>query len=103
MTVDYLGLPAFLIDAAVFPGSSGSPVFLLDRGMYQNRTGGTVVGSRVMLLGVLAQYYSRAVEGLVREVPARQVASVQEALASGSSFAPRRSSHASNPFLIGRG
>lgn len=86
MTVDYLGLPAFLIDAAVFPGSSGSPVFLLDRGMYQNRTGGTVVGSRVMLLGVLAQYYSRAVEGLVREVPARQVASVQEALGLGIVF-----------------
>ncbi|MGA2514585.1 MAG: serine protease [Candidatus Limnocylindrales bacterium] len=86
MTVDYLGLPAFLIDAAVFPGSSGSPVFLLDRGIYQRRTGGAVVGSRLMLLGVLAQYYSRAVEGPVREVPARQVASVQEALGLGIVF-----------------
>src|SRR5664280_1563980 len=46
IAVDYRGLPAFLVDAAVFPGSSGSPVFLFDRGAYQERSGGTVVGTR---------------------------------------------------------
>lgn len=29
-TIDYCGRPIFLIDAAVFPGSSGSPVFALN-------------------------------------------------------------------------
>ena len=31
---DFQGEPTFLIDAGVFPGSSGSPVFLFDQGGY---------------------------------------------------------------------
>jgi hypothetical protein len=32
--IDYRGKPVFLIDAAVFPGSSGSPVYLHDAGAF---------------------------------------------------------------------
>lgn len=52
--VDYQGSPSFLIDAPVFQGSSGSPVFIADRGSYAQRGGGLVVGDRLILLGILA-------------------------------------------------
>lgn len=63
--VDYQGRPAFLIDASVFPGSSGSPVLLLDRGMYQTRDGGTVVGGRFACLGIVAAVHIRRLDGTV--------------------------------------
>ena len=50
---DYEGRTEFMIDAACFPGSSGSPVFLFNMGSYPSKDGGIVVGSRVKLLGAL--------------------------------------------------
>jgi hypothetical protein len=47
------GKPEFLIDAACFPGSSGSPVFLANIGSYVSSEGALCAGSRVMLLGTL--------------------------------------------------
>lgn len=63
---DYNNLPAFLIDASVFPGSSGSPVVLYDRGTYTTRDGTTHVGTRMALLGVVAAVHTRQVNGTVR-------------------------------------
>jgi hypothetical protein len=58
------GKPEFLIDAACFPGSSGSPVFLLNQGGYVKRSGGTQLGStRIKLLGVLYAGPQHTVEG----------------------------------------
>jgi hypothetical protein len=51
---DFGGLPAFLIDAGVFPGSSGSPVFILNQGAYPTSTG-LVVGNRLHFMGVLTE------------------------------------------------
>lgn len=51
--INYNGKVEFMIDAACFPGSSGSPVFLYNLGTYATRTGTTVVGSRIKLLGIL--------------------------------------------------
>lgn len=51
--VDHKGMPVFLIDASVFPGSSGSPVFILNSGSYH--VGNSIyLGSRIYFLGVLA-------------------------------------------------
>jgi len=50
--VNWNGRKEFLIDAACFPGSSGSPVFLYEDGMYRTETGYTP-GSRIKLLGTL--------------------------------------------------
>jgi hypothetical protein len=50
---DFEGDPAFLIDAGVFPGSSGSPVFILNQGAYATKEGLTV-GNRLLFLGVLS-------------------------------------------------
>ena len=47
------GKPEFLIDAACFPGSSGSPVFLANIGSYVDSEGALCAGSRVSLLGTL--------------------------------------------------
>lgn len=51
--IHYNGKAEFLIDAACFPGSSGSPVFLLNEGSYKGTGGGIVIGNRVKLLGIL--------------------------------------------------
>lgn len=49
---NYQGKEEFLVDMACFPGSSGSPIFLLNEGTFRT-TSGIMVGSRVLLLGVL--------------------------------------------------
>jgi len=60
ISVDYGGEPVFLIDASVFPGSSGSPVMVADAGSFSVRGEGKV-GERLILLGVLAATYQRDV------------------------------------------
>lgn len=47
------GNPEFMIDAACFPGSSGSPVFLANIGSFVNDQGALCAGNRIALLGVL--------------------------------------------------
>lgn len=49
----YNGKPEFMIDAACFPGSSGSPVFLANIGSFVNGAGALCVGNRIALLGTL--------------------------------------------------
>ena len=69
-TVDYESRPIFLIDASVFPGSSGSPVFLYNIGSWRSTTA-VVAGDRVVFLGVLASVFYREEDGTIelREVP----------------------------------
>lgn len=51
---DYNGKKEFLIDAACFPGSSGSPVLIYNVGEYHDKKGVIhLVKSRILLLGVL--------------------------------------------------
>lgn len=52
--LDYNGKKEIMIDIAAFPGSSGSPVFIINLGSYTKKTGATIMGaSRVIFLGVL--------------------------------------------------
>ncbi|HEL4249172.1 serine protease [Stenotrophomonas sp. GD03654] len=48
------GKPEFVIDAACFPGSSGSPVFLFEDLMYRTKDNAYTPGTRAQLLGILA-------------------------------------------------
>lgn len=51
---DYNGKKEFLIDAACFPGSSGSPVFILNENGYRDKKGNVYLGaSRIYLMGTL--------------------------------------------------
>lgn len=49
---DFEGEPRFLIDAEVFGGSSGSPVFILNEGSYSTPSGITI-GVRFFLVGMV--------------------------------------------------
>jgi len=72
IALDFAGRPQFLIDASVFPGSSGSPVILFDRsGSYRGKDGAVVIGGRFALLGVLHAVRVRQVEADIVEVPTR--------------------------------
>lgn len=57
--IDFMRKPKFLIDASVFPGSSGSPVFLYNHGWYTVKGKGTVLGTRVLFLGIIASVFFR--------------------------------------------
>ncbi|MDG4813473.1 serine protease [Hydrogenovibrio sp. 3SP14C1] len=65
---DWNGNKEFLIDAACFPGSSGSPVMLFDVGSYQTRKGTFMGSTRIKLLGVLYAGPQHTVEGEVKVV-----------------------------------
>lgn len=62
--VDYEGAPTFLIDASVFPGSSGSPVLIVNEGSYRAQSG-MVIGSRVLFLGIIASVAIRHERGTI--------------------------------------
>lgn len=64
LNVDYEGKPTFLIDASVFPGSSGSPVFLVPRPFAPDKHGNVTIGGKPrppVLLGVVAAVHQRQV------------------------------------------
>jgi len=73
---DYEGRKEFMIDLACFPGSSGSPVFLFNVGSYAAKDGGTIIGSRIKLLGILYAGPQFTAEGQIQivDVPTHQTA-----------------------------
>jgi len=81
--------PTFLISASVFPGSSGSPVFLYNQGTYLTRSDGVVMGFRCWLLGILTEFRYREAKGWLEfdEAPVlRAKVGVQEAIDIGVVF-----------------
>ena len=65
--VDYEGKSLGVVDIAAFPGSSGSPVMILNQGAYAT-TNGIVVGSRAILLGVLSSGPQFTAQGSIQLV-----------------------------------
>ncbi len=67
---NFNGKAEFVIDIAAFPGSSGSPVFLLNEGSFHSG-GSVVLGTRVKLLGVLhaGPQFTATGEIVVQDVP----------------------------------
>jgi hypothetical protein len=59
IAIPFAGKPTFLIDGSIFGGSSGSPVFILNRGTWSGPQG-VMLGDRLHLVGIIA-------ETLVRE------------------------------------
>jgi hypothetical protein len=70
--IDYNGKKEFLIDAAVFPGSSGSPVFIFNEGSY-SVPGGLAMGTRILLLGTLYAVHQHMTTGEIisKEIPTK--------------------------------
>jgi hypothetical protein len=65
--VDYDGKPIFIIDASVFPGSSGSPVFIRGAGpiVLEEREGDIYMGNIPLFLGVIAKVGVRQEQGRI--------------------------------------
>ena len=66
---DWNGKKEFLIDAACFPGSSGSPVMLLEMQGYISKTRNIIGEARFKLLGILYAGPQHTVAGDIRVVP----------------------------------
>jgi hypothetical protein len=49
----YNGRDEFMVDMACFPGSSGSPVYMVSQNWFDRETGASTFGLRFFLLGVL--------------------------------------------------
>jgi hypothetical protein len=70
--IDFQGRTEFLIDAAVWPGASGSPVFLYEQGaIYDARANANTFGFRLNLLGIVFATVVQDVTGniQVQEIP----------------------------------
>lgn len=77
-SLDYQGRKEFLVDAACFPGSSGSPVFRYKEGLKFSATGPIKVtggGPQLELLGILYAGPQMSVEGVIKivNIPTKQV------------------------------
>ncbi|WP_182481491.1 S1 family peptidase [Nocardioides immobilis] len=83
LSVDYEGRPVFLIDASVFPGSSGSPVFLYVPASVPDKHGNINLGlgPQLLFLGVVAAVHQRAVP--VLQTSAHSIPYVNELLDIG--------------------
>jgi hypothetical protein len=72
--VNYNGQPAGLVDIAAFPGCSGSPVLVLNDGVWIDSQG-LKAGStgRLLLLGVLTKSMTEDMDGkiVVKEIPCK--------------------------------
>ncbi|WP_323600717.1 trypsin-like peptidase domain-containing protein [Pseudomonas putida] len=69
LQVDFEGKPKFVIDASVFGGSSGSPVYLLDKGFHADRNGTIYASSRFFLLGVIAEVFTKTHHNEIISIP----------------------------------
>lgn len=76
--IDFKGEKKGVIDAACFPGSSGSPICIINEGGYIDKNGTlTLGGSRFGLIGILyaGPIHNAQGEIIVQEIPTQQVAS----------------------------
>ncbi|TYC57610.1 serine protease [Marinobacter sp. BW6] len=90
--VDFDGEKKFLIDASVFPGSSGSPVFIYYAGSHPDKRGGFYSGNRMHFIGLIAKVFQRLEEGEVKavDIPTEenQIAQVYQMIDLGITFRP---------------
>jgi hypothetical protein len=73
--INYNGKPEFLIDAACFPGSSGSPVFAYSNGVQTLGTNVILGGSSLYFLGILSEGPHMVAEGkiVVKKSPMSEI------------------------------
>lgn len=69
ISVYFENKPSFVIDASVFGGSSGSPVFIVNQGVITDKLGSTTIGSRVLFVGVVAAVFFRLETNQVISIP----------------------------------
>jgi Trypsin-like peptidase domain len=106
LSIDFEGTPRFLIDASVFGGSSGSPVFILNQGIISDKYGNSTVGSRLLFIGVVAAVFFRTSLNQVISVPiptqTRPMAEQREMIDLGIVFKARTVVETIEALLIAR-
>jgi len=72
--IDFNGEKIGVVDIACFPGSSGSPILIVNEGSYADKTGIKIGPSRVIFLGILfaGPVYNSEGRIVMREVPTKQ-------------------------------
>lgn len=72
LQVDFENTPRFLIDAAIYGGSSGSPVYVFNQGSFTMPGRGLFAGNRIKLVGVVYAVAQHAITGQLEifDVPA---------------------------------
>ena len=107
IALDFENSPRFLVDASVFGGSSGSPVFVLNQGIYSDKRGNSTIGSRVLFVGVIAAVFFRTHLNQIVTVPiptqAVPMARQQEMIDLGIVFKARTIVETIDAFLRMRG
>lgn len=86
LELDYGMKPAFLVDGAVFGGSSGSPVFLISNGLYRISEDEFNSGGVRILVGVMAAVHTRSDEHPVETVASSQHVRVARELHLGVAY-----------------
>ncbi len=78
ISLDFEGEPKFLIDASIFPGSSGSPVVICNIGSFLDKGGHLSAGNRVYFLGLVCSVYFSTQENEIieRVIPTNKKLSV---------------------------
>ena len=106
--VDFENSPRFIVDASVFGGSSGSPVFILNQGSYTTKSGNLFAGSRVLFVGVIAAVFFRTQFNQIVAIPiptqvVQPMVQQQEMIDLGVVFKARTVVEAIEAFLTARG
>jgi hypothetical protein len=86
--LDFCSRAEGVIDAACYPGCSGSPILVLNEGSYQTKTGMIIGGARIILLGVLYGGPEFTTEGeiIATNIPMRTIPTVQMRLPMNLGF-----------------
>ncbi|WP_339443940.1 trypsin-like peptidase domain-containing protein [Pseudomonas hunanensis] len=108
LEVDFEYEPQFIIDASVFGGSSGSPVFIVQKGEVQDRNGNIKYANRVFFVGVVAAVFFRTALNEIRPFPiptavnslVRPMAVQQEMIDLGIVFKARTVAEAAEHFFL---
>ncbi|MHA1252866.1 MAG: S1 family peptidase [Candidatus Helarchaeota archaeon] len=73
--IDFCGEKIGVVDMACFPGSSGSPILIVNEGSYTNeKKRSLVIGSRIVFLGILfrSPIYNSEGKIVIKDIPTRQ-------------------------------
>jgi V8-like Glu-specific endopeptidase len=66
--LDWNDMTVFIVDLSVFPGSSGSPIFLLDEKGYKTKNGTVLGATRFKLIGIVYAVFQSTVDGDIKTV-----------------------------------
>lgn len=69
LSVDFQGEKKFLIDASVFGGSSGSPVYTYNKGIFVSKSGQVQIGVISKFIGVVASVFYKSDVNEIIEKP----------------------------------